>query len=238
MNLPEHIVTSSSGEYSRKIWLLETPKGSTEKLGIFLDGEFYLNRMEAPSLLLQLQETDAIPSMLCVFVSHIDGDARHHDLTCNPRYSGFIALDVVGWLRKKYDDLSLHNHLIVGPSLGGLASTYLALSHPQIFSQCLSQSGSFWWKNEWLKNNLDALPESKGTFWLSVGDKEIESGVSHPPTGLRQDVTQVSACERMASALREKGHSVKYAPYQGGHDVNAWKKELPEALTSLLGKIN
>jgi len=217
MNLSEHMLTSSSGEYSRKVWLLDQPKGSPEKISLFLDGEFYLNRMEAPSTLLQLQEKKAIPSTLCVFVSHVDGASRHHDLTCNPRYSDFIASDVIGWLRANYNSLSPGDHLIAGPSLGGLASAYLALTHPQLFSRCLSQSGSFWWNNE----------------WLSVGDKETESGVSHPPTGMRQDVDQISACRQMVEALKEKGCSVQYAPYRGGHDVLCWKDELSSALASL-----
>jgi len=233
MKLEEHIIESSSGDYSRKVWLLHPDQGVPEKIGIFLDGEYYVNHMDAPSTVIQLQRSGAVPSLLCAFVSHVDGEARHRDLTCNPRYSGFIASDVVGWLRAHNAAIPEDGHLIAGTSLGGLASAFLALTHPGVFSCCLSQSGSFWWKNEWLKNNLSQMPRAKSKFWLSVGNKEIESGVAHPPTGLRQDVTQVSACERLAAALVEQGHSVHYDVYEGGHEIKPWKDELPKALSWL-----
>jgi len=235
MHTEEHIVQSASGEYSRKVWVLNARHGVPERLAIFLDGEYYANKMDAPATLVTLQESGVISPMLCVFVSHLNGEARHHDLTCNPRYSDFIATDVVGWLREKNSAIPEHNHFIAGPSLGGLASAYLALTRPEVFPYCLSHSGSFWWKDEWLTNTLDQMPVSRSKFWLSVGDKEIESGVSHPPTGLRQDVAQVSACERLATALMAKGHTVHYDLYEGGHEIKPWKDELPRALSWLLG---
>ncbi len=233
MNTEEHVVESSSSKYSRKVWLLNA--GAPEKVGIFLDGEFYVNQMDAPSLLIHLQSTGVIPSMLCAFVSHVNGAARHQDLICNPEYSDFIATDLVDWLRKKSSTVSDRNHLIAGTSLGGLASTYLSLIRPELFPNCLSHSGSFWWNNEWLMNNLGQMPVSKNKFWLSVGDKETGSGVAHPPTGLRQEVTQISACERFSAALITKGHTVHYNLYAGGHETRCWKDELPHALSWLLG---
>lgn len=236
MKLEEHVIAGPSGEYSRKIWLLPAGNGRPEKIGIFLDGEYYLNQMEAPATLLRLQESGEIPLLLCVFVSQVNGEARHHDLTCNPRYSAFIAEDVVGWLCGKDGAIPEEGHLVAGPSLGGLAAAYLALTRPKLFSCCLSHSGSFWWRDEWLKNNLDSMPVSRGNFWLSVGDKEVESGVSHPPTGLRQDVTQVAACQQFATALKKRGHSVHDEIYAGGHEFKPWKEELPRALRWLIGK--
>ncbi len=235
MKIEEHFVESPSGKYSRKVWLLNADGGTPEKIGIFLDGEFYVNQMDAPSILSHLQRRGAVPSMLCAFISHVNGEARHHDLTCTPDYSDFIATDIVGWLRRKSGAIPEGNHFIAGTSLGGLASAYLSLTRPELFPYCLSHSGSFWWKNEWLANHLNQMPASKRKFWLSVGDKEVASGVSHPPTGLRQEVTQVTACERLATALIAKGHAVHYNLYEGGHEIRCWKEELPNALSWLLG---
>jgi enterochelin esterase-like enzyme len=236
MNLEEHIVESSSGEYSRKVWLLNHGKRTPEKMGIFLDGEYYVGKMDAPSVILRLQRSGLTPSVACVFVSHLNAQARHYDLTCNASYAKFIALDIVPWMRARNSAASGYKHFIAGTSLGGLASVYLTLTYPEVFSSCLSHSGSFWWNTEWLAKNLTQMPSSKSKFWLSVGDREIESGVSHPPTGLRQDISQVSACERMAKELNQQGHSVHYNLYKGGHEPTSWKKELPKALCWLLGK--
>ena len=82
------------------------------------------------------------------------------------------------------------------------------------------------------------MPASKSKFWLSLGDKEIESGGPHSPMGMRQDVAQVSACERLVTALKTKGHAVHYDLYNGGHEIKPWKDELLGALSWLLRKIS
>lgn len=234
MNLQEHFIHSRAGSHFRNVWLLEAIEDNPTRLAVFLDGEFYVNRMEAPAIIRTLQERGLIPPMICLFVSHVDGAARHQDLTCDPGFTDFIALDLVEWVRQMYPSISHEDHLIAGPSLGGLASAFTALVYPQIFSRCLSQSGSFWWKDEWLTSTLAPIAPSSSKFWLSVGDKETDVGVSHPPTGMRQEVTQIEACERFAAALKARNHSVNYRVYEGGHEFTPWQEELPEALEWLL----
>ena len=214
---------------------MDAPEGHVAtRLGVFLDGGYYVNRMHAPATLEALQKEGMIEPMTCLFVSHVDGTARHEDLTCNPDYAAFIARDVVGWMRARRPQLVKGGHLIAGPSLGGLASAFIALQHPHVFAGCLSQSGSFWWQEEWLTKHLQEMPHSQLRFWLSVGDQETASGVSHPPTGLRQEVTQVAACERFAKALAMKHHRVLYRVFEGGHEFGPWRDELPNALQWLL----
>jgi enterochelin esterase-like enzyme len=232
MNLEQHLVQGASGEYSRKIWLVLPPRGLPEKIALFLDGEYYVQQMKAPAILQRLQKRGKIPPMLCAFVSHFDSDARHRDLTCNPSYANFITTDVLHWLREKFAPLPAQNHLIAGASLSGLTATWLALTHPDLFSQCLCQSGSFWWNDEWLKKNLPQMPPGKTKFRFSVGHKETESNVTHGT--LRQDASQISACERLVAALKERGHPIHHHVYRGGHDIKPWKNELPEALIWLL----
>jgi enterochelin esterase-like enzyme len=228
-------VSDASGAWSRKVWLTESPgDGSVARLGIFLDGEFYVDHMNAPAAIGALQEAGTIPPMTCLFISQVDGFARHRDLTCNSEYSVYIARDVVGWIRGRQPGLAEGGHLIAGPSLGGLAAAFTALRHPRVFARCLSQSGSFWWQEEWLTKHLPEMPQSQSRFWLSVGGKETVSGVSHRPTSLRQEVTQIAACDHFAKALAKHDHRVRYRVFEGGHEFGPWKDELPEALQWLL----
>jgi len=228
MNLEEHIITGS--EYQRKVWLLNAYDVSSPRLGIFLDGESYVNRMDAPRILYELQKNGEIPSLTCVFVSHLNGEARHHDLTCNPGFSSFIANDVFKWCREKNAHIENGRHLISGTSLSGLASAYLMITYPTIFSHSLCQSGSFWWNNEWLTNELKNRVIQRGNYWISVGSNETDFGISHPPTGLRQDISQIDSCTRFCEGISEVGHSVHCNIYEGGHDIKSWKEELPQAL--------
>jgi enterochelin esterase family protein len=153
MTLEEHLVESTSGEYSRKLWLLPGAPAQPQTLCIFLDAEYYLDRMETLSLVSDLQTHDLFSAVTWVFVSHGGQPARHSDFICNDRYTQYIAEDVVGWVRQQRDGIAATDHLICGLSLSGLASAYLALTYPQQFSRALCQSGSFWWNREWLVQN-------------------------------------------------------------------------------------
>lgn len=229
MKLQEHEIESASGEYTRKVWLVPGVGDGPKRLCIFLDAEYYLDRMDTVSTLGNL----ALPATAFLFVSHVDGEARHYDYTCNPRYSQFIAEDVAAWVKTRVGGISDRGNLICGLSLSGLASAHMALTYPDAFSAALCQSGSFWWNSEWLTGHTKSLSVQSGKFWISVGDKETESGISHPPTDLRQDVSQVVANVNFVERLRAVGAEVDYRPFSGGHDLVQWKEELPEALTWL-----
>lgn len=236
MKLEEHIVKSSSGEYSRKVWLLNGAKGATQKLCLFLDAEYYLNKMDAVPMLIDLQASGAIPLATCLFVSHVNGEARHADYTCNPSYARFIAEDIVHWAKERNEGISEYDNLICGLSLSGLESAYLTLTCPELFPYALCQSGSFWWNKEWLLGQAKSLSNKRSRLWISVGDQERESGVSHQPTGMRQEVSQVDATENIVEELKLLGYGVSYHLFSGGHDTVPWKEELPSALKWLIGK--
>lgn len=234
MNIEEHVVHGSSGEYSRRVWLLNDDGEKNQKLCVFLDGEYYLNDLHAPSVMEEMRQQDALPPVTSIFVSSLDAEARHYDYTCNGHYSAFIAHDILRWAKARVAGISLSNNLICGLSLSGLASAYLALMYPRVFSRALCQSGSFWWNKEWLANNTGSDMDSQSRFWISVGSQENDTDISHSPTGLYQEVSQLMANTRMAKTLKEAGISVNYNLFSGGHEIGPWRAELPSALQWLL----
>lgn len=229
MNIEEHSIVSSSGEYSRNVWYLPSAV-RPQRLCIFLDGEYYVNHMDAPATLIDLQQKGAILPVACLFVSHVNGEARHHDYTCNDRYSNFVAKDLVSWLRERNPEVSPSGHLLGGTSLSGLQAAFTSISHPETFSFSLNQSGSFWWNREWLKENLSTIFKERGRHWISVGDKETESQACHPPTGMRQEMDQISATEGFVRALQAVGSQVHFHLYSGGHEIRPWKEEFARAI--------
>ncbi|QDT98234.1 alpha/beta hydrolase [Gimesia aquarii] len=234
MNLEEHTLTSSCSEYTRRVWYLPAEQ-SPEKICLFLDGEYYVNQMDVPDKLTVLQREGLIPPVACLFVSYVDGETRHYDFTCNDRYARFITEDLIEWIQSRNAGISRQDCLIGGLSLSGLQAAYIALTTPEVFLFTLCQSGSLWWNNEWLKNDLQSRSTTSGKFWISVGDQETDSGIIHPPTGLVQDVDQISAVKRFADTLKAQGDVVHYHLFAGGHDPKCWEAEFSDAMQWLLG---
>jgi enterochelin esterase family protein len=232
MKLEEHSIASESGEYLRKAWYLPS-LSEPRKAAVFLDGEFYVDHMDAPLMVRDLERKGLIPPIACLFISHANAEARHRDYVCNASFAKFAAEDAVSWIRRRDASVPACGNLIGGTSLGGLEAAFIAVRYPKTFAFSLCQSASFWWNEEWLKSNVGA-PLGGSRFWLSVGDRETESGVAHPPSGMLQETDQISASERFAGTLGEYGVSTHFHLYAGGHEFRPWKEEFPDAMKWLL----
>jgi enterochelin esterase family protein len=233
MTQPEtHHITSTSGEYTRTLSLVPGPQNHAHPLCVFLDAELYLGSMNALPVLTELMASGAIPQMTCVFVSHVNAEARHADYLCNDRYTKFIAEDVVSWAHARNENIQAQGNIICGLSLSGLAAAYLAIKHPSTFSYALCQSASFWW----LKDKEPNWPQTNAKFWLSVGDKETATGLTHAPSGLRQEISQIEGVENAVKLLRSLGGTVNHSVHPGVHSTTPWRAELAPALTWLIGK--
>jgi enterochelin esterase-like enzyme len=226
-----HSITSATGEYTRDVWVLEGPSDRAHPLCVFLDAELYLGSMDALPVITELMASGAIPQMTYVFVSHVDAAARHADYLCNERYTKFIVEDVVRWARERNGHIQADGNLICGLSLSALAGAYVAVRYPEVFAYALCQSGSFWW----LKDRELHWPRTNAKFWLSVGDQETAKGLSHAPSGLRQEITQIEGVANAVELLTSLGATVKHSMHPGVHSTTPWREELPPALKWLVG---
>lgn len=225
-----HIIRSACGRYERHVWFAPGLSDGRHELAVFLDGEFYLHDMDCLAVIREGMTAGRLPSMSCAFVSFLDPESRHEDYTCNPQYSRFIAEDVVTWATQRDERITVREHLICGLSLSGLAAAYTVMQHPGTFSSALCQSGSFWW----LADHAVSFPSTRARLWLSVGTQETEAGVTHPPTGLFQRVSQIEGVETAARDFESRGATVHYNLYSGGHSFAAWREELAPALRWLV----
>jgi enterochelin esterase family protein len=210
------------------VWCLAPPAEQPTAAVLFLDGELYLERVGAADLVRGLQERRAIPPTMAVFLSHGGAAARHDDFICSPDYARFVAYDVVGSVREEHPGAT--EIVIAGLSLSGLAAAYTATRHPTVFRAAVCQSPSFWWKQAQFAEELPPASPAGPKFWICVGTGETEAGVSHPPSGLRQELTQVTGCLLAAAALRAKGYRLDYREYDGGHDPAWWRDDLALAV--------
>jgi hypothetical protein len=72
-----------------------------------------------------------------------------------------------------------------------------------------------------------------GLLYLSCGQAETAEHVDHGP-GLYQVRSQLAANRRMQEILLQAGYDVIYSEFEGGHNVRAWRADLPHGLKALL----
>ena len=231
MNTLKNTITNSNNSISRETFLFVPENVVPEKFCVFLDAEFYLNSMDTLNILSSLTKKKLIPNMAFLFVSSKDAESRQIDYICNPMYSSFITNEVPQFLKSKFPNLHDSNNYICGLSLSALQSAFVMLNNTNIYSQCLAQSGSFWWNDEWLRKNLPNL--SNGCIWASVGSKETTGSVTHPPTNLYQGISQIDGVQNFVREIKTTKVEIEFQIYEGGHELPPWEKELAKALTWL-----
>lgn len=127
-------------------------------------------------------------------------------------------------------------------SLGGLTAAFVALQHPEIFGNVLSQSGSFSYgqngpgsyspeidlEEEWLTHQYALQEKLPLRFYLDVG--MLENYRDQP------QITPLRANRHLRNVLQARGYPVHYTEFGGGHQYFNWRTTLPDALITLLGR--
>ncbi|MEZ6056251.1 MAG: alpha/beta hydrolase-fold protein [Planctomycetaceae bacterium] len=224
----ESILTSSRLGRAYTVWSVRGTESTSAGLCLFLDGEFYRQRMATVDIVNRLIAEKKIPPVNLIFVSHIDSDARHRDYICNPDYTAFLAEELLPWVAKSGLSTS-SDVLLAGLSLSGLAAAYAGVEYPHLFTRVLCQSPSAWWSNEWLTSHVMRRSHISSSFWISVGSEENDDNVRHSPT-LEQKVSQRISCQALANSLTQCSARTLFHEYPGGHTLLDWEQDLPQAL--------
>lgn len=240
--LEKHQLASRILGNRRRVWVYTPPGYPTKKAYpaiVLFDGWDYLNLIPTPTILDNLEAAGKIPPVVAVFVANpVEEDVRAKELTCNPKFADFIAQELMPWVRSLYRVSESPKQVTAGGiSFGGLAAAYVALKHPDIFGNVLSQSGSFWWGpegydevGEWLTHQFVVEGKLPLRFYLEVGKLEVFPSTR---TGIP---TNLHANRHLRDILRIKGNEVFYSEFDGAHEYINWRETLAGALEKLLGK--
>ncbi len=216
----------------RTIWVREPNDAARpSQLIIFLDGELYRERVEAITVIHELEAESAIGRTLAVFVSVESWEARWKECPCFPPFAHFVSDELLPWIEAHWPvSKGRGDHVLAGLSYTGLAAAFVALKSPGKFGRIIAQSGSFWSDSCWLVGPFANLATPLPTaFYLDVGTRETATNVQHRE-GVLQVMSQIDGVRKFRDVLIGKGHPVKYLEFDGGHDFAAWKNTLPEAL--------
>jgi enterochelin esterase-like enzyme len=208
--------------------------GESFNLLVVFDGESYGREgvVPTPTILDNLIHKLRLPRTMAVLVN--SQQTRDRDLLCSEPFALFIAKELVPWVREKYRATSDPTRTVVaGSSYGGLAATWTAFRHADVFGNVLAQSGTFsynpnsvgaqdsdyYQETGWLTRQFVRGPMLPLRFYLQVGRFE---GLSLPTRHLRD-------------VLEAKGYQVTFAEYSGNHDYLSWRNSLGDGLIALFG---
>ncbi len=247
-NVPEGEVTGVSGFRSEVL-------GNERRIDIYLPPDYNPSATPYPMLLVfdrlmysrliptsrildNLIDAEEIPPMIAVLVGNAGG-ARNDELPCNDQFVEFLAEELVPWVRENYNvSTDPAKNVIAGASFGGLASSYAAFRHPELFGNVISQSGSYWWspetnssvlahgvEGEWLTRQFAAAEKKAIRFFIEIGLNE----------GGRPSMVIVN--RHFRDVLLAKGYEiVRYDEFNGGHEILNWRGSLADALIALVAE--
>jgi len=204
-------------------------RGRPPALLVMFDGLSYITPGRTPEMLDRMIAAGAIVPTVAVMVDFISQDLRQKELAPNDRFPRFIAEELAPMIRAEFG-VSKNPRLavIAGASRGGLAASYIAFEHPEIFGNVIGQSSALWWGptpqdigTDWLARQYEGRKRLAVRFYLETGTLEADDDMRRPSRRLRD-------------VLAAKGNQVTYREFVGGHNFYSWRASLPQALTTLL----
>ena len=221
---------------SRNIYIYLPPdydtSGAKYPIIYLFDPSIYLNRVEVPNVLDNLIYHQEINPMIAVFIDNPSQSARNKELPLNSQFKNFIVTELLPFVEDRYHVTDLADKTIIGGiSYGGLAATYIAFEHNDIFGKVLSQSGSFW---------RDTILTDIGKDWIrgdyltrqfqTQGKRSLKLYLDW---GLQENWCKASG-RRLAKVLDDKQYEFTFTEFNGWHDWSNSRKTFPDALRYLL----
>jgi predicted alpha/beta superfamily hydrolase len=151
------------------------------------------------------------------------------------RYAAFVVDEVKPFIDANYRTLPGRESTgIMGSSLGGIASLYIAWTHPEVFSKVGAMSTAWWWSNAQIIDFLEERDTPPGVrVWLDMGTAEDSTDRN------RDDVPDLIELHRRArNTLMDKGLTIprrlRYVEDEDAvHNERAWGARFPRAVAFL-----
>jgi enterochelin esterase-like enzyme len=179
------------------------------------DGGEYLERAHLAIVLDNLIYQQLIPPIAAVAIDPVD---RMREYRISEDYARFVESDLVPFVDQRYPTRpDRDSRAVMGASLGGLISAYLALTRPALFGRFAGQSSAFFLEEGVI---LAQAREVGQTFvaYFDVGCYEPQFIPAH---------------HRLAETLHAKGSRCFVQEVPAGHNWTSWRRRLKDLLTFL-----
>lgn len=182
----------------------------------FQDGQDYLSKAGAATLLANLSREPALPLLIGIFLPPEDRMSEYGLTPKTEVYGKLLADTIIPFVEKtltpKSPSPSRIRRALIGPSLGGLVTFYLGLKYSHLFHAAASQSGSFWLKPAVIDDLIQGHTGQRPRLWLDVGTYETES--------------MTRSNRRLRDRLISSGYVIRYQESPSLHDWTAWRNRL------------
>jgi len=198
----------------------EHTKPSPQRFATFYihDGGEYLSRARLPTVLDNLRHSQDIPPLIAVMVDPVDRMGEYHT---NEHYAQFMEKELIPYIDRHYRTRAERGARgVMGASLGGLISTYLALSRPHLFSKVAGQSSALFLEQDKIATLVNGLTANT-SFYFDVGVYEPQFIPAH---------------HQLVPLLQAKGCPCLFQELEGGHNWTNWRAHLKDLLTFLWGQ--
>jgi enterochelin esterase-like enzyme len=160
----------------------------------------------------------------------VEPQERAREYRFDEAFARFMIDELVPWVDERYPTSG--ERMLMGASLGGLVSAWLAWERPDLFSTVIAFSGAFGFGpgddpaehyrgTEWLVHQVRAEAPRPIRFILSCGTLEWLTPVNR----------------RLYDALGERGYEVSHEERSGGHNWTTWRDEVPKLLLKALVRV-
>lgn len=230
--LTRHVVHSQILGNDRDVWTYVPAGAEPQNLLVLFDAHAFVHDVPTPRILDNLMADGLLPNTAAVIVGNASPEARGVELPPNPKFAQFMAEELMPWVREQGLAQMARHTVVAGSSYGGLVSSYLGLTHPELFGNVLSMSGSYWWAPQgepagWMQRAWQTLPSPMPHVRFYIDAGTFEKG-----RGGREGILETSRA--LGDILRERGLQVTQREWVSGHDYVQWQASLGCGLVALL----
>ena len=230
--LTRHVVHSQILGNDRDVWTYVPAGAEPQNLLVLFDAHAFVHDVPTPRILDNLMADGLLPNTAAVIVGNASPEARGQELPPNPKFAQFMAEELMPWVREQGLAQMARHTVVAGSSYGGLVSSYLGLTHPELFGNVLSMSGSYWWAPQgepagWMQRAWQTLPSPMPNVRFYIDAGTFEKG-----RGGREGILETSRA--LGDILRERGLQVTQREWVSGHDYVQWQASLGCGLVALL----
>lgn len=193
---------------------------SSYPLVIVHDGYDYVDHAALKSILDNLIERGDLPPLIAALTQSPD---RKREYVDDPRHVSFVTAELLPALEQRYNVAThMRGRVLMGASLGAVASLSVAARAPQLFGGVVLKSGSFIFDQS-LLNTRDELFRRVSEFIDGLSDYERLLHRAFLSCGRYEGL--VDENRRMAAFLRHSGVTTRYAESRDAHHWGNWRDQ-------------